>query len=145
MDSLRSILAIGVANGWYIEQMDVVSAYLARTLDEEIYIDALEGLGHPKGTVVRLIKALYGLKQSGRVWYKKMESTLSSCGLEHTDSDWSVFTNKDHDLIVGIYVDDLVITGPNLAKIKALKATISLAYLVKDLGEIGACLGLNIV
>jgi hypothetical protein len=145
MDSLRSILAIGAANGWYIEQMDVVSAYLAGTLDEEIYMDAPEGLGHPKGTVVRLIKALYGLKQSGRVWYKKMESTLNSSGLEHTDSDWSVFTNKGHDLIVGIYVDDLVITGPNLAKIKALKATISLAYPVKDLGEIGACLGLNIV
>jgi hypothetical protein len=35
--------------------------------------------------------------------------------------------------------------GPNLAAIKALKAAISSAYPVKDLGEIGVCLGLNIV
>ena len=87
MDSLRAILAIGAARGWYIEQMDVVSAYLAGTLDEEIYMNAPEGLGHPKDTTVRLIRSLYGLKQSGRVWYKKIESTLNSFGLTRMDSD----------------------------------------------------------
>jgi hypothetical protein len=145
MDSLRAILAIGAARGWHIEQMDVVSAYLAGTLDEEIYMNAPEGLGHPNGTTVRLIKSLYGLKQSGRVWYKKIESTLNSFGLTRTDSDWSVFTDKDHTIIVGIYVDDLVIMGPDLSRIKALKAKISAEYPVKDLGEIKFCLGLNIV
>jgi hypothetical protein len=145
MDSLQSILAIRATNKWYIEQMDIVSVYLAGTLDKEIYIEAPEGLGHPKGTVVKLVKALYSLKQSGRIWYKRIESTLNSCGLEHTDSDWSVFTDKEQTLIVRIYVDDLVITGADLAKIKVLKATISKAYPVKDLGEIGVCLGLHIV
>ena len=124
--------------------MDVVSAYLARTLDEEIYIDAPEGLGHQKGTTVRLIKSIYRLKQSGRVWYKKIEKTLNSYGLIHTESDWSVFTNKGHTIILGIYVDDLIITGPDLAEIRAMKAAISSSYPVKDLGRIKVCLGLNI-
>jgi hypothetical protein len=124
--------------------MDVVSAYLAGTLDEEIYMDAPEGLGHQRGTVVRLIKSIYGLKQSGRVWYKKIEKTLNSYRLAHTESDWSVFTNNGHTIILGIYVDDLIITGPDLAEIKALKAAISSVYPVKDLGQIKVCLGLNI-
>jgi hypothetical protein len=124
--------------------MDVVSAYLSGTLDEEIYMNAPEGLGLPKDSTVRVIKALYGLKQSGRVWYKKIESTLKAHGLTQTDSDWSVFTNKDNSLIVGVYVDNLVIMGPNLAAIKALKAAISAVYPVKDLGDIKFCLGLTI-
>ncbi len=48
-------------------------------------------------------------------------------------------------LIVGIYVDDLVIMGADAAQIKSLKATLSAAYPVKDLGEISVCLGLHIV
>jgi hypothetical protein len=67
--------------------MDVVSAYLARTLDKEIYMNAPEGLGHPNGTTIQLIKSLYRLKQSSHVWYKKIESTLNSFGLTHMDSD----------------------------------------------------------
>ncbi len=115
MDSLRTILAIGVANGWFIEQMDIISVYLAGTLDEEIYMNTPEGLRLIKDTVVQVIKALYGLKQSGRVWYKRIEATLNAFGLKHTDNDWSVFINKDHSLIVGIYVDDLVIMGVDTA------------------------------
>jgi hypothetical protein len=87
MDSLQAILAIGVARGWHIEQMDVVSAYLARTLNEEIYMNALEGLGHPNGTTIQLIKSLYRLKQSSYIWYKKIESTLNSFSLTYIDSD----------------------------------------------------------
>jgi hypothetical protein len=93
---------------------------------------------------VQVIKALYGLKQSGRVWYKKMEDLLQTQGLERTDSDWSVFVNANHTLFVGIYVDDLVITGPSQAAIKELKAAISAAFPVKDIGNINVCLGLQI-
>jgi hypothetical protein len=57
----------------------------------------------------------------------------------------SVFTNKDKTLLVGVYVDDLVITGPSLATIKALKTAISAAFPVKDLGSIKMCLGLHVV
>jgi hypothetical protein len=42
--------------------MDIVSAYLSSTLDEEIYINAPKGLGLPKDLTVHVIKALYSLK-----------------------------------------------------------------------------------
>jgi hypothetical protein len=145
MDSLRALLAIAAANNWPIEQMDIVSAYLAGTLDEDIYMEPPDGYGLPDGATVQVIKALYGLKQSGRVWYKKIQELLEKLGLYRTDSDWSVFANKDKTLLVGVYVDDLVITGPSLAAIKALKTAISAAFPVKDLGSIKMCLGLHIV
>jgi hypothetical protein len=114
-------------------------------LNKEIYIETPEGLGHSKDTVVKLVKAFYSLKQSGCIWYKRIESTLNFCSLEHTDSNWSMFTDKEQTLIVRIYVDDLVITEADLVKIKALKAMISKAYPVKDLEEIRVCLRLYIV
>ena len=47
MDSLRALLAIAAANDWPIEQMDVVSAYLAGVLDEDIYMTPPDGCGLP--------------------------------------------------------------------------------------------------
>jgi hypothetical protein len=88
--------------------MNAVSAYLAETPDEDIYVNAPEGPGHPKGTAVRLTKSIYGLKQSGRVWYKKLRITLNSHGLKRTENDLTVFTNKDHSLIPGNYFGDLL-------------------------------------
>jgi hypothetical protein len=82
MDSLLALLAIDAANNWPIERMDVVSAYLAGVLDEDIYMTPPDGLGLPEGSTVQVIRALYGLKQSGRVWYKKVQNLLKSLGLE---------------------------------------------------------------
>jgi len=145
MDSLRALLAIAAANNWPIEQMDVISAYLAGVLDEDIYMTPPEGLGLPEDFTVQVIKALYGLKQSGRIWYKRIRDLLKSLGLERTDSDWSVFVNAERTLFVGVYVDDLVITGPSLDAIKGLKTALSAAFPVKDLGQIEMCLGLYVV
>lgn len=56
-----------------------------------------------------------------------------------------MFANKDRTLLVGVYVDDLVVTGPSLAAIKELKTAISAAFPVKDLRSIKMCLGLHVV
>jgi hypothetical protein len=48
--------------------MDVVTVYLARELEEEIYIAPPCSLLGIAGKVYRLKKGLYGLKQLARVW-----------------------------------------------------------------------------
>jgi hypothetical protein len=58
--------------------MDVVSAYLAGVLDEDIYMTLPDGYGLPNSATLQVIKALYGLKQSGRVWYKKIQAFLET-------------------------------------------------------------------
>jgi len=43
--------------------MDVITAFLNSTLEEEVYMELLEGY-EKAGWIVRLLRSLYGLKQS---------------------------------------------------------------------------------
>jgi Reverse transcriptase (RNA-dependent DNA polymerase) len=67
MKTLRVLLAIAAAEDLEIHQMDVVTAYLAGELEEEIYITPPPGMPGTEGLVCRLWKGLYRLKQSARV------------------------------------------------------------------------------
>ena len=95
-DSLRMLLAMAACDDWHIHQMDVVSAYLAGELEEEIYMEPPEGLPYDSSErmACRLIKGLYGLKQSGRVWNTTFQTILMSLGYQRLSGDNSVFLNK---------------------------------------------------
>ena len=69
--SIRILLAIAAIFGWEIQQMDVVTAFLAGELVEEIYMEQLEGFKvgtEEEDLICRLRKSIYGLKQAPRVW-----------------------------------------------------------------------------
>jgi hypothetical protein len=68
IESLRILLAIAVREDLKVHQMDVVTAYLAGELEEEIYMEPPAGLSNSAQKVYKLRKGLYGLKQSARVW-----------------------------------------------------------------------------
>ena len=145
-DSLRMLLAIAAHDDLHIHQMDVVSAYLAGRLEEEIYMEPPEGLPHDstKRMACRLIKGLYGLKQSGRVWNNTFRSTLTSLGFSRLVGDNSVFLNGDSGVIIALYVDDLLIFSKEIEPINSVKAALHKAYKMKDLGEADVCLGIQI-
>ena len=56
--------------------MDVKSAFLNGTLEEEVYVEkpAVYVVRGKEDKVYRLKKALYGLKHAPRAWYKKIDS-----------------------------------------------------------------------
>lgn len=62
MESLRILLAIAAAEDLEIHQMDVVTAYLAGELEEEIYMVLPQGLRGTEGKGCRVRKGLYCLK-----------------------------------------------------------------------------------
>lgn len=68
IESLRIILVIAAYENLEIHQIDVVTAYLAGELQEEIYMQPPPGLLGITNKVCRLKKGLYRLKQSARVW-----------------------------------------------------------------------------
>ena len=70
INSIRMVLAIVVMRNLEVHQMDVKTTFLNGDLDEEIYMEQLEGflaLGQEK-KVCKLVKSLYGLKQAPKQW-----------------------------------------------------------------------------
>ena len=65
--SYKALFAIATSLDHEIEQMDVKTAFLYRTISDEIYLEQPEGFNDNSGKVCKLNKALYGLKQSPRV------------------------------------------------------------------------------
>jgi hypothetical protein len=66
--SIRTLFNIVAMHDYELEQLDVKIAFLHGELEEDIYMDQLEGFVVPRkeDLVCRLKKSLYGLKQSPR-------------------------------------------------------------------------------
>jgi Reverse transcriptase (RNA-dependent DNA polymerase) len=105
--------------------LDVKNIFLQENLDEEVYM-ALPP-GHNKegdATIVcKLKKSIYGLKQSSRTWYGKLNSYLIACNFKISNTDHSLFSKRGENYItiILVYIDDIIIMGNNLEKIKKVK------------------------
>lgn len=95
--------------------------------------------------VCKLNKSLYGLKQASRVWYQKLSTTLKHMQFTQCKSDHSLFIRKSNTSITIIlaYVDDLLITGNDLAEIKRTKTDLHDHFNISDLGELRYFLGIE--
>ena len=107
---MRLLLAIAVQENLIIHHIDISTAFLYGELDEEIYISIPEGLENQfnKNSVLKL-NNMYGLKQAPRLWNKTLVQFLSKLNFQQLISDACIFINSE--LIIAIYVDDIVILG----------------------------------
>jgi hypothetical protein len=66
MTTIRVLLSLAASYGLIVHQMDVKTAFLNGELDEEIYMDQLDGfvVKGEEQKVRKLLKSLYGLKQA---------------------------------------------------------------------------------
>lgn len=125
--------------------MDVVTAFFVGDLEEEIFMEQPEGLEvgtKEEDLVCRPRKTLYGLKQAPRVWNQRIRLLLKSIGFEQTYSDPCVYINKETDIIIAMWVDDLIIFGKDMVRINDLKVQLNEEYEMKDLGEFSYFLGI---
>src|SRR2546430_1168860 len=124
--------------------MDVITAFLHGELSKVIYM--VQPLGFKDenwAKVCQLNKVLYGLKQSPRVWYQTLYEFLSKHSFHKMNADYSVFLGQG-SIIVTVYVDNLLLFGPEIAPIEALKHELSKAFDMKDLGPCAYYLGMYI-
>jgi len=73
--------------------------------------------------VLCLRKALYGLRQAPRAWNIKLDASLASLGFTKCATGHALYTRRSKGglVIVGMYVDDLIITGAEQRDIDAFK------------------------
>jgi hypothetical protein len=151
--SIRVVLVIVAYEDLELESMDVDTAFLNATLDEDIYLEQPQGFRQwgPNGEelVCKLQKAIYGLKQASRNWFLTInEWLINDYGMVPTHADTCVYIRRfeghNQKLIVTVWVDDLIIAGSTKAIINDFKAAISRRFKMKDSGELKYILGMEI-
>ncbi|KAG8479288.1 hypothetical protein CXB51_029082 [Gossypium anomalum] len=149
LDTVRLLVALAAQRQWIIHQLDVKSAFLNSFLEEEIYIDQPQGfvVSGKEDMVYRLKKALYGLKQVPRAWYSRIDSYLVSLGFERSSSEPTLYVKKkqaETQLIVSLYVDDLLVTGGDQNILAVFKAKMKEMFEMSDLGQMTYFLGMEV-
>src|ERR1700694_675409 len=111
--------------------MDVKTAFLYGPVNETIFVQLPPGYQQP-GKACKLRKALYGLKQAPRVWFQTLSKALAEFGFRRSQFDEAVFY-KDN-MILAVYVDDILIFGPQKTKIDEVKKQLNQKFKMADLG-----------
>ncbi|GJT03937.1 zinc finger, CCHC-type containing protein [Tanacetum coccineum] len=148
IETVRLILALAAYHGWQVHHLDVKSAFLHGDLKEEVYVTQPEGFIQQgnSGKVYKLTKALYGLRQAPRAWNMKLDQTLKSLDFKKCNLEQAVYTkrSKTSTLIVGVYVDDLIITGTPRKEIDLFKSQMKDKFEMSDLGLLAYYLGIEV-
>lgn len=125
LETMRLLPALAAKNGWQVHHIDVKSAFLNGDLEETVCVTQPEGfVKENKGHMVyRLVKALYGLRLAPRAWYAKLSKCLEKLGFVKCPYEHAVYTRREGNasLIIGVYVDDLLVTGTSVANIERFK------------------------
>jgi histone deacetylase 1/2 len=128
--------------------MDVNITFLNGELEEEIYMEQLQGFMHQEGEhlVCKLHKSLYGLKQFPRAWNQKLNVFFKSIEVMKSEVDPSVYVAQVGDVkfFIVVYVDDFILVCNNQNKLLQIKEELSQKFEMKDLGELHFFLGMEV-
>ncbi|GJZ65322.1 retrovirus-related pol polyprotein from transposon TNT 1-94 [Tanacetum coccineum] len=119
MTTVRVVLAMCATYDLYLEQLDVKTAFLHGNLGEEIYMLQPEGF-EQKGKE----KLVCRLHADPYAYFKR-------------------FGNNDFVILL-LYVDDMLVAGPNKDCISKLKAQLAREFEMKDFGPANKILGMQI-
>lgn len=148
LETVRLLLAVAAKNSWEVHHMDVKSAFLNGDLKEDVYVSQPEGFvkENQAHLVYKLVKALYGLRQAPRAWYAKLNECLERLGFSKCPVEHAVYTKKvgSEVLVVGVYVDDLLVTGTNISSIEHFKRQMHAEFDMSDLGRLAYYLGIEV-
>lgn len=141
--AIRLVIAIAAMKGWPVHQMDVTAAYLNGELKEEVFM--CQPPDYPIGArsqALRLQKGLYGLKQSGRLWYQKAHSALTSMGFGEVGMEPGLYKRKG--ALLCLYVDDIVIAAETDELLISIKSELTAKFKMTDAGRLNFILGIEV-
>ena len=144
----RILLSLVVRFEWNIRQLDVSNAFLHGKLSENVFMEQPRGFVDPlhPNFVCKLHKALYGLKQAFRAWFNRLSSYLLELGFTASLVDSSLFIMHHgfKPIFILVYMDDIIITGPDVNSIHTLITKLQVEFPLKDLGPLHFFLGIEV-
>ena len=112
-------LAYGAAKNHKTTQSDVVKAYTQSELNTKVHtwvelpVELTpKEFQHIEKPCVRLKRALYGHPESGYHWDARFKSVVESMGGKHCDLFQSSYWFAESKLLLTLYVDDILLSGP---------------------------------
>nr|GEU48329.1 hypothetical protein [Tanacetum cinerariifolium] len=102
IEAIGLFLAYASFMRFIVYQMDVKSAFLYGTIEEEVYVCQPPGFEDPHfpNKVYKIEKALYGLHQAPRAWYETLSTYLLENGFRRGIIDKTLFIKKDKNDIL---------------------------------------------
>jgi hypothetical protein len=158
-DSLKAILVTALQLDLDIHHIDWETAYLNSDIAEDIYLSIPIGYdisaeARKKGfrpgdpdLCLKLRKSLYGTPQAGRNWNRDVHELLIAEGFRSFPKDPCVYIRKNPDgsiIILGLYVDDLLLCSKNDRYMYELKVKLNEKYKLNDLGPVKKFIGMRI-
>jgi hypothetical protein len=148
LDSVHLLIVLTTHERWEVHHMDIKSVFLNGDLQEEVYVEQLTGfiIAGKEHRVLKLKKALYGLHQAPRAWNVKLDGTLLSLGFQRTPLKHIIYVwrNGNVQLVVGVYVDDLIITGSDRDNNRSFKEEMAAALKMSYLSLLHYYLGIEV-
>ncbi|KAJ9557664.1 hypothetical protein OSB04_012278 [Centaurea solstitialis] len=148
IETIRLLLAMAAMKGWTMHHVDVKSAFLNGELREQVYVTQPDGfvVKGKEHMVYRLHKALYGLRQAPRAWNTRLDRELKELGFLKCPQEQAVyrFNNSKIILLVGVYVDDLIVTGSSEEQVARFKEKMKQLFEMSDLGHLTYYLGIEV-
>ncbi|GJT66395.1 putative ribonuclease H-like domain-containing protein [Tanacetum coccineum] len=129
-------------------EMDVKSAFLYGTIEEEVYVCQPLGFEDPDypDKVYKVVKALYGLHQAPRAWYGTLAKYLLDNGFQRGKIDQTLFIKKQKGdiLLVQVYVDDIIFGSTNKELCTEFEKLMHDKFQMSSMGELNFFLGLQV-
>jgi hypothetical protein len=146
---MRQLISLAAHNSLKIYQLDVKSTFLNGVLEEEVYVEQLEGFisQGEEDKVYRLNKTLYILKQAPRAWNACIDDYLQQNGFIKCPYEHSVYIktyDKGEFLILCLCVDDLLFTGSSKMMFAEFKQTMFKEFEMTDNGLMSYFLGIEL-
>ena len=131
--------------------MDVQTEFLNGKFEEDVYTKQAPGFETidertNRPLVMKLRKRLYGLRQSPSFSNSTIDKDLRKMGFTSTASDSCVYTKGSGDtyIMVTLFVDDLLITGPSNANMAEVQRELVEKFAMTDLGDVSQILGIEV-
>ncbi|GJU60577.1 putative ribonuclease H-like domain-containing protein [Tanacetum coccineum] len=128
--------------------MDVKSAFLYGTIEEEVYVCQPPDFEDPHflDKDYKVEKALYGLHQAPKAWYETLYTYLLENRFRRGTIDKTLFIKKDKSdiLLVQVYVDDIIFGSTKRTLCLEFKQMMHKRFQMSSMEELTFFLGLQV-
>ena len=127
---MTSVMAL--QHGWTVKGADFDNAFVQAPVDRDIYIELPamfrdeSGLGQ-NDVCLRLNKSFYGMVDSPRNWWLHVSAGLEHVGFKPSDNDPGIYFG--HGMVLILYVDDVLLVGPDESKMNKVFQDLKVAGL----------------